>query len=67
MDSVCSIWKILGVMHKTIAVRELPPSEAFRILVRGELRYGMYMSSWWVRLAFKLITCVRKNKLLLMY
>lgn len=42
VDSVCSICKMLGVIHRTIAVRELPPNETFKILVSGELRYGMY-------------------------
>ena len=55
-------------MQRTMAVREFPPREDFRILVRGELRYGMnYSSCWEVRLAFRLITWVRKNRLLLMY
>jgi hypothetical protein len=55
-------------MQSTIAVREFPPSEDFRILVSGELRYGMYCSSCAeVRLALRLITWVRKNRLLFMY
>jgi len=36
VERVYSIYKKLGVMHNTIAVRELPPSEDFKILVRGE-------------------------------
>jgi hypothetical protein len=32
-------------MQSTIAVLELPPREDFKILVSGELRYGMYKSS----------------------
>jgi hypothetical protein len=38
---VCSSWPAAGVMHSTIAVRELPPSDDRRIFVNGEFLYGM--------------------------
>jgi hypothetical protein len=33
---VCSSWVALGVMQRTMAVREFPPSEDLRILVSGD-------------------------------
>ena len=42
VDVVYSICLIEGVMHKIIAVRELPPKLVFRILVRGEFLNGIW-------------------------
>ena len=49
-------------MHRIMAVLELPPSDVLRILVRGELRNGIWSLE---PSAFIAITCVKKNKLLL--
>ena len=51
-------------MQRTIAVRELPPRLVLRILVRGELRKGMCSC---LPSAYMAMTCVKKNRLLLMY
>lgn len=36
VELVYSTYKMLGVMQRTIAVLELPPSDDLRIFVRGE-------------------------------
>ena len=41
VDTVCSTWCIEGVMHRIMAVRELPPRLVLRIFVSGEFRKGM--------------------------
>ncbi len=42
--SVYSIFRILELMHRIIAVFELPPKEFFKIFVKGEFLYGMNLS-----------------------
>jgi len=50
-------------MQSMMAVRELPPRLVFKIFVKGELRKGMCSRLPYASIA---ITCVRKNRLLLM-
>jgi hypothetical protein len=63
VDKLCSYCDIVGVAHHIIEVRELPPSDDLRILVRGEFLNGICSD---LPLAFIDITWVKKNKLLLM-
>lgn len=62
VDIVYSIWLRAGVAHKIIKIRDFPLKLDFKILVRGEFLYGI-----WFDLPSLLnnMTCVRKNKLLL--
>jgi len=39
---VCSTCLIEGVIHRIIAVLELPPSDVLRIFVKGEFLNGMW-------------------------
>ena len=50
-------------MHKSINVLEFPPNDERRILVKGEFLYGIKVSFF--PSLFNEITCVKKNKLLL--
>ena len=63
VDCVYSSCFIEGVMHRIMAVRELPPRLVLRILVSGEFRKGICSRLPSACLA---ITCVKKNRLLLM-
>jgi len=41
VDNVYSYYDPVGVIHSSIRVLEFPPRLDFRILVRGEFRYGI--------------------------
>jgi len=60
VDVVYSTYRMEGVMHRIIAVRELPPRDVLRIFVSGEFLNGMWSFVPW---ASMLITWVKKNKL----
>lgn len=60
---VYSYWLRVGVAHRMMAVRELPPRDDLRILVRGELRYGIWAD---YPAAMREMTWVRKKRDLLM-